>query len=522
MASDRKIEMVASSKVVVNTLIVGGGHAGKLLLEVSYAAIRNRFMCPMRTKVRSTRSMSSNIVRRVGGHTGVNLACMLELAASQQQTKKKASTRDYLILERANSLLSKWRDKRWDHFQLNTPLMLSTLHGQTIPSDRDPWLLDRPLSQDIQGWDEHIEKLGILSHTKLNSLVVSVTPSKDGDGTFDTLVKEADGSNTVYQSKNVVACNGFLDHNIVPSALAEKIPSFVKQHTTGGFRLEDLVPGNILVVGSSQSGIQISQIFVDKFGGCDDDSSSSGRKVFLACSAAGGCPRSFRGHDLFYWLHRNKFIYIPREALVDMPPEKRNALRYNAEAGSPVTGPNRAISPFSLERQGVTLVGRFNDVSSSDDGKQVHLKFKDDLCDSLKAAKEGHNKITSMIRDFASKLEAESDETFPPETPEKEWEITNESLLTDPGILSLDLKESGITNVVWAVGWANDLAWLKIDKDPTTNDDFDQRTKLPDRIVSQKYPGLFFAGYPWVGTIQSMNIAAMDTDAKVIVANLKD
>jgi hypothetical protein len=63
-----------------------------------------------------------------------------------------------------------------------------------------------------------------------------------------------------------VVCNGVYDHNIVPSRLAKAIPeqnSPIKQHVSGGFHLDDLVPGNILVVGSSQSGIQTTKILLD-------------------------------------------------------------------------------------------------------------------------------------------------------------------------------------------------------------------------------------------------------------------
>lgn len=440
-----------------------------------------------------------------GGHAGVNLACMMELRKKQQQHEDFS----YLILEKSDSLLSKWRDKRWDHFQLNTPVKFSRLHGQSDNDPRDDWLLDRPLQQDLDGWDAHIRDLKILDNTKLKANVVSVNP-KD-DGIFETIVDEADNT-TMYRSKNVVACNGVYDHNIVPSSLAKALPASIKQHTSGGFRIDDLAPGNILVVGSSQSGIQLANILLDQLDGKE-------RTIYLSCSAAGGCPRSFREHDLFYWLHRMKFLYIPKEALAGMPPEKAEGMRY---AGAPVTGPNKAISPFSLERRGVILTGRLKEVVTDSSNGAVELQFQNDRCTSLRAAKDGHSKIVGAIRDFASKLEAETDETFPPDVPEAEWEITNDSLLNDPGILSLDVEKAGIKNVLWACGWCSNLGWLKVDQNPQTNDDFNERTNLPDRIISKKYPGLFFAGYPWVGTIQSMNILNMDKDAEVILANMNN
>lgn len=442
-----------------------------------------------------------------GGHAGVNLACMLELQNKGTQ---------YLILERAPNLLNKWRDHRWQHFQFNTPLKFSRLHGQQKEEKEqmrdDDWLLDRPLEEDLKGWDAHIEKLKILDRTRLKSNVVSVTPLSNGD--FETIVgddNDDDPNNSattatgmmVYHSKNVVACNGVYDHNIVPTHLAQTLPSFIKQHTTAGFQLDDLVPGNVLIVGSSQSGIQLAQIMLEN---CRD------RQLYLACSAAGGCPRNFRGRDLFYWLHRIKFLYITKESLAEMPPAKAEALRYGG-GGSPVTGPNRAISPFSLERQGVILTGRLKEASNG------QLYFNSDRPESLKKAKSGHDTIVGMIREFATTLEADG-EHFPTEEPEAEWEVSNESLLTDPGITSIDAEQSGITNVMWACGWTSNLKWLSVDQ-TKANSEFDARTGLPYQIVSENYPGLFFAGYPWVGTIQSMNILNMDRDAQVITDHLR-
>jgi hypothetical protein len=116
------------------------------------------------------------------------------------------------------------------------------------------------------------------------------------------------------------------------------------------------------------------------------------------------------------------FLYIPREALAAMPPEKAEALGYGG-SGSPVTGPNQAISPFSLERKGAILTGRLKDIhiggtSSDDGGTPCRLEFNEDRCQSLQAAKEGHSKIVGMIKDFANKLEKDPGERFPPEVPE--------------------------------------------------------------------------------------------------------
>lgn len=74
-----------------------------------------------------------------GGHCGVNLACLIEL------DHRGDDVLDYLIVERAGELLDKWRRRRWDHFQINTPVRCSRLHGQV--DGREDWLLDRPIGE---------------------------------------------------------------------------------------------------------------------------------------------------------------------------------------------------------------------------------------------------------------------------------------------------------------------------------------------------------------------------------------
>lgn len=444
------------------------------------------------------------------------VACMMELHDQKEQLG------DYMILERSDSLLHKWRSCRWDFFQLNTPVKFSQLHGQTIPQEHNEWLLDRPLSQDLAGWDQHICDLGILKKVQFQANVQSVQPLEDG--TFLATVKTpTESSPTYYRSQNVVACTGMNDHNIVPKELSEKLPSFMKQHVTGGFQFQHLQPGNVLVVGSSQSGVQLSQLLVDH---------EPQRQIYLACSTVGGCPRSFRGKDIFEWFHYMKFLYIPQAALPTMPPEKAEALRYGG-MGAPVTGPNRPMSPFSLAKQGVKLVGKLQDVvvttaADHDDNshpKTTKLCFGTNLPESLQASKAGHDKVLNMLRNFCDK-EWDDREQLPPEEPEAEWQVAaDDPLFTDTGPLQLDCEESGIANVIWASGWAPDMAWLQPlmatdDETSSTNTDFDARTHLPGRIVSENHPGLYFAGFPWIGTIQSMNLVNMDADAQVIVQDM--
>ena len=379
------------------------------------------------------------------------------------------------------------------------------------------------MGTDLEAWDSHIESLGILKRCRLNSNVESVRQLESG--LFETivssgvLVDEGDGGSqyhatTTYHSKNAVICCGCYDHNKIPS-LAAAIPrDRIRQHVTGGFKLADLVPGNVLMVGAGQSGVQLTNVLCDH---------TSNRKIYLSVSESVGAPRSFRGHDVFYWLHRGGILYMPRKALDNMPPEQRTAL---LRKKTPVSGPCTPMSPFSLERRGVEIMGKFMGVTlqHGDDGdgdsSNVEFRFGSNRCTSLQNLLDSYEGFRNKLHALASRIENETGETFPPETPETEWAVTNPSLLADPGPQSLGSSDDNITNIIWACGWDMDLSFLKVDRDPATNSDFSQLTGKPDVIVSNTHRGLFFGGFKWIGTHQSENIVNMDADARIILENL--
>lgn len=308
-------------------------------------------------------------------------------------------------------------------------------------------------------------------------------------------------------------CCGCYDHNKIPS-FAATIPrdDRIRQHVTGGFKLADLVPGSILVVGAGQSGVQLTNVLCDH---------TFNRKIYLSVSESVGAPRSFRGHDVFYWLHRGGILYMPRKALDNLPPEQRTAL---LKKKTPVSGPCSPMSPFSLERRGVEIVGRLKGVTLQDDddgdSSNVEFRFGNNRCTSLQNLLDSYEGFRTKLQAMASRIENETGETFPPETPESEWTVTNPSLLADPGPLSLGSTDDNITNIIWACGWDMDLSFLKVDRDPATNSDFSQLTGKPDVIVSNTHRGLFFGGFKWIGSHQSENIVNMDADARKILENL--
>ena len=443
-----------------------------------------------------------NIINTIiigGGHAGVNLACMLEI---------DEPSLDYLILERSENLLVKWRKFRWENFNLNTPIKYSLLYGQS--DERDEWLLERSIDGELERWDAHIAKLGI-KH-KLHSNVKNIEKDDEKD-TFIVSVEETDPTSGIkavakYHSMNVVVCNGYYDKPTVPSTIAEAISSTsgIKQHiAAANFQFDDLVDGNALLVGSGQTGIQVADLLLRH---------RPEVKLYLCTSTVKGCPRGFDGKDLFYWLEEMGFLTMPRsaiEAIKEKDPKRYEALRYPK---APVQGPTTDVSPFSLHRRGVELLGHLDSVACNNEeggGGGITFLFKDDLAENLQCCYNGFVGFSNSIKKCA---DAPLDSPDPPE-----WSNIEPKLLEESGRLSINATDENITNIIYCTGWSHNFSFLNGIKG--IKGDLDEKINAPDVITSRVTDGLFYCGFPTIGTLQSLNITKFNLDAKVIVDGLR-
>lgn len=315
-----------------------------------------------------------------GGHAGVNLGCWLE---------KEDPTRDYVILEKQDTLLPQWKYARWDSFQLNTPVRFSTLYGEDVAGDET---LDRPLQQDLDRWTAHMDKTKI-KH-QLRASVDKVVKTTEGE--FETLVTVKKPNNgeeekLVYLSKNVVCANGCYNapKKIVDQDLAKKHPE-IKQFSPMGLKLSDLQSGGVLIVGGGQTGVQLADLLLEE---------KKHAPIALCTSKVKGCPRSYRGKDLFHWLEKAKFLTLPKEALKNMPPEKAEGLRYGL---LPIVGAKKPISYFSLHRQGVKLLGRLASLEA-DNNNGCQAMLESNLGENIKRSFDGYKGLFDILTDTANK-----------------------------------------------------------------------------------------------------------------------
>ena len=81
-------------------------------------------------------------------------------------------------------------------------------------------------------------------------------------------------------------------------------------------------------------------------------------------------------------------------------------------------------------------------------------------------------------------------------------------------ILSLDLKQAGVTSIVWSTGYALDFGWIKFDA-------FDEKGRpAHERGVSTKVPGLYFLGLPWLSRRASPFIWGVWEDAEHVAGQI--
>jgi hypothetical protein len=145
-------------------------------------------------------------------------------------------------------------------------------------------------------------------------------------------------------------------------------------------------------------------------------------------------------------------------------------------------------------RDGVALVGHLR---GAHDGK---IEFAPDLYENLSAADR-------FEADFVKRVDAYIARTgmaAPEETLPALRDGFGQPILTE-----LDLKASGITNVIWATGYSFDFSLVRL---PVTDGD---GFPIQTRGVTA-FPGLFFVGLPWLHTAKSGLIYGLNEDALYI------
>ncbi|HAF48280.1 MAG TPA: FAD-dependent oxidoreductase [Anaerolineaceae bacterium] len=382
----------------------------------------------------------------------------------------KKQGREHVIFEKAYQPAQVWRN-RWDSFTLITPSWMIRLPGAPYSGDNPDGFMSRDAL--VQYFEAYIEQYQL--PVRFGVTVNSVEYLGDG-----YLVRTSEGD---YKALNLVVACGLHQKPKVPPFSGNLSPNIHQLHSSQYKNPESLPPGAVLVVGSAQSGSQIAEELYQ-----------NGRKVFLSVSSAGRFPRRYRGRDANYWME--KMGYFARTVNDLKSPKDKFA---PSGHGTGKDG-GHTINLHQFAKDGVTLLGHVREIR----GEQILLA--PDLKEDLARADQFELNFTKEVDAY---IESEG------------LNIPEESLpkLTDgfdvDEILELAPERAGITNVIWATGYAFDFSWINL---PV----FDQDGfPIQDCGVS-RFPGLYFVGMTFLCTGISGLLAGVGDDARHIAQTIQE
>ena len=239
---------------------------------------------------------------------------------------------EHLVLERSE-VGESWR-RRWDSFCLVVPNWSVRLPGGAYDGD------------DPDGFMPKAEIVDFLKAyaTGFNAPVrsgveVSAVTQREEDGAGGFLLQTSTGD---IHARDVVLAAGGYQKAHRPAAAAQLAEESVLVIDAEDYlNPSALPPGEVLVVGSGQTGCQLA-----------DECFRAGRTVHLACGRAPWIPRRFEGRDSVSWLLDTKFF---EARLEDLPP----ATRLGANPQLTGAGGGRDLNYRVLQALGVNLLGHF-------------------------------------------------------------------------------------------------------------------------------------------------------------------
>jgi putative flavoprotein involved in K+ transport len=380
--------------------------------------------------------------------------------------------RDHIVVERRTTLGGGWQD-RWDGFRLVTPNRLASFPDQPY---------DGPEPDGFMVRDEIVRRVAAYADTVDAPIALDTEVSRLRKRSNGGFVLET-SAGTVQADDVVVATGGYHVPRI--PAVAPSLPGGITQIHSHAYRNESsLPPGNVLVVGSGQSGVQIAEELVE-----------AGRQVYLSVGGAPRVPRRYRGRDIFDWLAdlaiRGPAVGVGLPTVDTLPdPRLRSAPQphLSGHGGGHETNLNR------MAASGITLLGRIAGASGST------VRLAPDLTANLARA-DGFfaERMQPMIDRFIdlAAIDAPLDDRTP-------------FRFDPPELAELDLRGADISTVIWATGYRLDYGWIDL---PI----FDDQGFPRHRRGVTDVPGLYFLGLPWQHTQASATLVGPTLDAPHLV-----
>lgn len=381
----------------------------------------------------------------------------------------KQRAREHLVLEAATQPGNAWRSDRWDSFTLLTPNWSFLLPGASYQGNDPDGFMAR--DEIVTRMEDYPQRFNL--PVQYNTRVIAVESDDTGGGYIVT------SQDTCWQAYNVVIATGLFQQAKIPPYNVGVSSQILQLHSGQYRNPQTLPPGGVLVVGSAQSGCQIAEELYQH-----------GRQVYLCTGTTGRVPRRYRGKDVYEWM---LLVGLLDRTVNELPSPQAKF------AGNPhVSGRDggRTLNLHQFARDGVHLLGRL-----------LHI---DDHMALLRAdLKENLAKADQFEADLVKKID-QYIELHRLDVPSEKLPELRDGFNT-PEITNLDLHASGITIIIWALGYNFDFSMVKL----PVLDLFG--FPVQNRGVTG-YPGLTFMGLPWLHKYKSGHLFGMGEDAEYIAS----
>lgn len=384
--------------------------------------------------------------------------------------------RDHVVLDRRTTPGGGWQD-RWDAFRLVGPNWTASFPDAPYDGDDPDGYMPR---------DEIAGRVAAYAGRIHAPVVLGAAVDRlraRAAGGFQLDMQQG----TIVAREVVVATGGF--HVPHVPALADVLsPRVLSIHSHGYRSAAGLPPGAVLVVGSGQTGVQLVE-----------ELRALGREVYLCVSTAGRFPRRYRGRDAFFWLWQ---LAERGEELgsgllrVDELPDPRRRLAANPHLSGHAGGHETNLR--HIGQAGTTLLGRLTGIDSE------HIRLAPDLHANLDGADRFFDeRFRGRIDGFIEAAGIACPSAEPPTTSE----------FRPPVIEQLDLRQAGISTVLWTTGYRQDLSWIDL---PITDEmGFARQVRGVSAV-----PGLFFLGSLWQYDQGSATLFGLQRDGRVLAERM--
>jgi len=357
---------------------------------------------------------------------------------------------------------------RWDSFCLVTPNWFLQLPDHHYDGDDPDGFM--PRDEIVAYLERYAARFE--APVRQGIEVTLLDPRPDGDFLLETSAGEI-------VARTVVLCTGAYQRPHRPVGAATLHAGLLQIDVEDYRNPAELPAGPVLVVGSGQSGCQISE-----------ELHRAGREVFLACGRASWFPRRFGDRDLSWWALETRFL----DASLSSLPSPAARLAANVQATG--AGGGHDLHYRTLRKMGVSLLGHFLGA----DGRRA--RFAPDLGESVAWGDERNAQLMDLVR----KLIAERG--LPrPEIPEPEPFNAH---------APEELNLSGFGAVVFAGGFRPDYeSWVRVPSG------FDQLGfPVHEEGASTVAPGLYFVGVHFLRKRKSSLLNGVGEDASIVARHI--